>query len=497
MTNELISAEMVNSARKGNQEAIATLYTQTYQDVYYVIRTMTKVNRETAQDLIQDTYLKAFQRLDQLREAEKFGAWIKKIAINSTVDYIRKNKDVLFSELSCDESYGEYDLEEDNPSHIPELVLDRQETARILHDILDSLPTGQRAVISMHYFQGKTIKEIAVLMEKEEGTIKAQLNHGRKNLANKVRELEYKEHIKLYGLSPIPFLLLLLRNAESMPMEPDEIVLERISHSEELIKICTATDVSSNIAGKPMSAAVKGTAAKGMMSKIAAGTLAATLVCGGAVIGFRETLAVPPENASPVVSQQTTIEADYETLIEDYLSIMKGDIPIQQSNIDLSRSALWVTPAGSVIDQNGYFVIRDSVRYTVFEYDINGDQTNELITCEEYKMLDNEWEGEILDIFTFHEGKPVWLIAGQYRGWIDLCEDGVIRMVGNGGVASNGYNYYKIQDGELRIIETGTEDWGNYSVNGFSCSNVEFQQLIERYVPLTDPEFELITVYEP
>lgn len=110
--------------------------------------------------------------------------------------------------------------------------------------------------------------------------------------------------------------------------------------------------------------------------------------------------------------------------------------------------------------------------------------------------MDIGWEGDILDVFTFHDGKPVLLISGGYRSWIDLCEDGVIRMIGSGGAEAHGYYYYKIYDGKLEIIDTGSEEWGSYSVNGFSVSNKEFQQLIESHAPLTDPDFELITMIE-
>ena len=494
MADKLITDDLINAAQKGSQEAITELYNHTYQSVYFVIRSMIRADEETVQDLIQDTYLKAFQKLNQLRESEKFSAWVKKIARNSTVDYLRKNKEVHFSALSNDESFGEFDFEDEEPSHMPDLELDRQETSRILRQVLDSLPNGQRAIISMHYLQDMPVEEIAVLLGKKEGTIKAQLSNGRKNMAKKIREMEQKENIKLYGLSPIPVLLLLLRNAERSPMQPDAAVLERIIQNESLVRTSAAT----NAAKKMAEAGMKPAVAKGIMGKIAAGALAATVLCGGAVIRSRVTHAVQPEDTSPSASEQMTVEVDYDALVADYTSIIKGEMPIHEASVDLNRSDTWSTPACASIDSNGYFVTNSSstVRYSVFEYDINGDQINELITYEEYKVLDFGWEGTIIDIFTFYDGQPVLLISGEYRGWITLCKDGVIRYVGTGGAEHQSFDYYKIQDGKLELIDTGLEAWENYSVNGHSVTNQEFYEFMEQYPPLTDLDFELVTTIE-
>lgn len=220
MPDRYFCPEWVSAAKAGNQQAITELYTCAWQEVSIVIRSMIRTDEDTVLDLVQDTFVKAFQRLEQLDDPAKYHAWVKQIARNTTLDHLKKSKAVLFSELSDDDSIH-IEIEDEDLSHLPDVALDKQESARLLREILDSPPQMQRTVLSLHYIQDIPVKEIAAILGRSENTIKVQLHKGRKNLEQKIRELEQKEDIKLYSLSPLAFLLLLLRNVETMPMQPD------------------------------------------------------------------------------------------------------------------------------------------------------------------------------------------------------------------------------------------------------------------------------------
>lgn len=129
---------------------------------------------------------------------------------------------------------------------------------------------GQRVVISMRYLQEMSIKEIAAALEKDERTVRSQLHFGRKTLTQKVRELEKKQGIRLYSLAPLPLLLLLLRNMESVPVQPDAAVLGNVLHS-------SATTASAGAATQAASSVV--------VKKVAAGVLAATALTS-TIIGY-------------------------------------------------------------------------------------------------------------------------------------------------------------------------------------------------------------------
>lgn len=96
--------------------------------------------------------------------------------------------------------------------------MDRQETERLIDEILNDLPEEQRAVISMFYYEQQSVEEIAAELGVSKNTVKSRLNYGRKKVESEVRALE-KKGTKLYGLAPIPFLLLLFRQMEAQAAE--------------------------------------------------------------------------------------------------------------------------------------------------------------------------------------------------------------------------------------------------------------------------------------
>ena len=174
--------ELVLLARKGDQEAISELYEQTYNSVYQSVRAIMK-DEEEALDVVQDSYIKGFQNLDKLETPEKYQAWMKQIAANQARDYLRKKRPVLFSERVNQEG-EELDLQQPDEclEHMPDEVIDRQETTRLMNDILSTLSEEQRLAICMFYYEEKSVKEISAALNCSENTVKSRLNYGRKKI---------------------------------------------------------------------------------------------------------------------------------------------------------------------------------------------------------------------------------------------------------------------------------------------------------------------------
>ena len=109
------SEELIAQAVDGEQEAITELYNRTYNNAYYTVKALIK-DEDTILDIVQDSYVKAFKNLNQLKEANKFRAWLKRICHNHAVDYLRKTKPVMFSAMSTnDEKIVEF--EDDGRGH--------------------------------------------------------------------------------------------------------------------------------------------------------------------------------------------------------------------------------------------------------------------------------------------------------------------------------------------------------------------------------------------
>ena len=209
--NVPISPELVAKAKAGDQAAFSELYQLTNTALYRSIRAMVH-NEDTAWDIEQETYLKAYQSLDKLEHNEAFLPWLRRISVNVTATEMSKRLPMNFSDLADEDG----DLPEQVDLSIdaqPELAMDRKETSRLVREILSELPEQQHLVLGMHYYEDLSVKEICELLHLAPSTVKTQLIRGRKHVENRVRALE-KQGVKLYGLSPMAFLVALMRRAE-------------------------------------------------------------------------------------------------------------------------------------------------------------------------------------------------------------------------------------------------------------------------------------------
>ncbi len=207
-----VTQELLDRARAHDREALSILYETSSLELYRTIRALVR-DEDLAMDIHQDSYIQAFSHLDQLREAGRFLPWLRQIAVNEARGQLRKKRPALFTELSPEADGPELALPDPRPEVSPELSLERKENARLVREILDGLSDGQRLILGMYYYEEIPIRQIAEDTGLSPGTVKAQLSRGRARVEKEVRRLE-AQGVKLYGLSPLPFLLALLRKAE-------------------------------------------------------------------------------------------------------------------------------------------------------------------------------------------------------------------------------------------------------------------------------------------
>ena len=335
--------ELIDRARNNDQVAITELYNKTYSSVYYTVKALIK-DEDAALDILQDSYIKAFKSLEQLKEPEKFKAWVKQIAHNRAIDYLRKTKPLLFSEMESTDSDTPLEFEDTNTDNLPEAVIDRDETSRLIREILNDLPDEQRAVISMFYYEQLSVKEIAEELGVSENTVKSRLNYGRKKIETKVLDLE-KKGTKLYGLAPIPFLLLLFKtqSAQAASVAP-AVSANVLSACSVKAAAVTATKASSGIIG---------TLKSSLAAKITAGVLSVAVV-GGATFGIIHGInsaKVTPQSYEVAVAESVDFSPVKEQFKADYTAAFiadgsdNGALSINgdwyDDNIDLMRSLFY------------------------------------------------------------------------------------------------------------------------------------------------------------
>lgn len=329
-----ITDDLISLAAKGDQDAITTLYNRTYNKVYHTIKSIIS-DDDTVLDIIQDSYIKGFKNLSQLESAERFASWMKRIAVNTAKDYLKKKKPVLFSDLANED--GELDFVDDRTEHLPEKVIDAKETTRLVNEILNTLSEEQRMVVGMFYYEQMSVKEIAHTLDCSESTVKSRLFHGRKKIESKVLELE-KKGTKLYSLAPVPFLMLLFKSVEIQSIEiPSAAILSAI-------KLQCGTAAAGAIASGTATQSVSGTGIKAAISaisktvgaKVAVATVAVTIATGGTVAIINSRKSPEPTALPDTTYQVISTEVPSETTSVPTKSPVPTEIPASAIKVDFS-----------------------------------------------------------------------------------------------------------------------------------------------------------------
>ena len=166
--------DIITKAQKGNKKAMETLYRSTCDELAcYCIQLCG--NEQDAQDLMQDTYLAAFEKLYQYRRDDNFKGWLHTIARNKLYNKIRDEKPQMLTELT------EEVIDDEEEIYAPEGYAERKDVQRILDEIITGeLSESQRITVTSYYYDEKNIHEISEELGCPEGTVKTRLYHSRR-----------------------------------------------------------------------------------------------------------------------------------------------------------------------------------------------------------------------------------------------------------------------------------------------------------------------------
>ena len=195
----------LEEAKLGNSDVWTKIYEAVYRDIHYICMEFLK-NEEDALDAEQETFIKIYQKIEQLKNPDSFLPWAKQIATNTCLNMLKKRKDITFSDLEADMNKDgsdvEFDPEDANITFRPEEQADIRETSRIIQEMLNELPDEQRLSLELLYGSELSVKEIAEAMECSENTVKSRLRYGRRSMEEKV-ELLRKNGTKLFAIPAI------------------------------------------------------------------------------------------------------------------------------------------------------------------------------------------------------------------------------------------------------------------------------------------------------
>ncbi|HAO78473.1 MAG TPA: RNA polymerase subunit sigma-24 [Verrucomicrobia subdivision 3 bacterium] len=185
----MLEPDLVRQARRGDLNAYDELVKRYQQRIYATIYHMTS-NHEDANDLAQESFIKAFQALNTFKGGSTFYTWLYRIAVNKTINFLKQRKKRQHMSLNDIDFNAEHDPD------LVALISDKtpfrnaglSELQKFLNEALLKLSEPHRMVVVLHDVQGQSHEEIAEIMGCNIGTVRSRLFYARQQLQGYLSE---------------------------------------------------------------------------------------------------------------------------------------------------------------------------------------------------------------------------------------------------------------------------------------------------------------------
>ena len=330
--------ELVLSAKNGNKKAFDKLYKLTSNDVWFTCVSLLK-DEENAKDIMQETYITAFLKLDTLKDEEKFCGWLTAIATNKSKNKLKGkveyqiDDEVLITEAETDELM------------LPEEYITKTEKRKVLLQIMeDTLSFNQYQTVLMFYFDEMSISEIAQGLEISEGTVKSRLNSSRAKMKTAVEDYEKKSGDKLHGVVVVPFFTTIFKEEAKSLAVPNITI--KLPNGQTLAT--SATKGFATGAKSTVSSIVKATATATVKTKVIAVVCGATILAGISAVGISILAGC---NAEKEPTEPSVIFSTVQTSTVP-TTVPKTTVPKAVKDL-VDKGEIKVDKDGNITDKNG------------------------------------------------------------------------------------------------------------------------------------------------
>ena len=330
--------ELVLSAKNGNKKAFDKLYKLTSNDVWFTCVSLLK-DEENAKDIMQETYITAFLKLDTLKDEEKFCGWLTAIATNKSKNKLKGkveyqiDDEVLIAKTETDELM------------LPEEYINKAEKRKVLLQIIeDTLSFNQYQVVLMFYFNELSIAEIAQALEISEGTVKSRLNSSRAKMKTAIEDYENKSGDKLHGGVVVPFFTTIFKEEAKSLAVPNITI--KLPNGQTLAT--SATKGIATGAKSTVSSIVKATANATVKAKVIAVVCGATILAGTSAVGISILAGC---NAEKEPTEPSVISSTVQTSTVP-TTVPKTTVPKAVKDL-VDKGEIKVDKDGNITDKNG------------------------------------------------------------------------------------------------------------------------------------------------
>ena len=270
-------SHLVEKIKKGDNKSFEKLYKLTEREVWFTCISFLK-NETTAQDIMQETYITAFLKIQSLEKSSQIRSWLNRIAVNKCKNYLKGK-----GEIQLDDEIFENQAIVDERISIPEeYISDKAKREIILSIMQEVLSDVQYQTVIMHYFNEMTVDEIAEVFECSRGTVLSRLNYSRAKMKTAIEDYENKSGDKLHGVVVVPFFTTIFKEEAKSLAVPNITI--KLPNGQTLAT--SATKGIATGAKSTVSSIVKATATATVKTKVIAVVCGATILAGTLAVGI-------------------------------------------------------------------------------------------------------------------------------------------------------------------------------------------------------------------
>ncbi len=176
----LTEKQLISRLKNGDVEALKQIM-HIYQDFVYTLALQMVKVKTVAEELTQDVFVKVFKKIDSFAERSKFSTWLYTITYRSCLNYLEK-KQIVFSRSELENENSDdksTDLFDSTDKVIEDFTFEENEKQNILWSAIDVLPMQNGIIITLHYLQQFSVREISEMLNMSANTVKTHLFRGR------------------------------------------------------------------------------------------------------------------------------------------------------------------------------------------------------------------------------------------------------------------------------------------------------------------------------
>ncbi len=328
-------SHLVEKIKKGDNKSFEKLYKLTEREVWFTCISFLK-NETTAQDIMQETYITAFLKIQSLEKSSQIRSWLNRIAVNKCKNYLKGK-----GEIQLDDEIFENQAIVDERISIPEeYISDKAKREIILSIMQEVLSDVQYQTVIMHYFNEMTVDEIAEVFECSRGTVLSRLNYSRAKMKTAIEDYENKSGDKLHGVVVVPFFTTIFKEEAKSLAVPNITI--KLPNGQTLAT--SATKGFATGAKSTVSSIVKATATATVKTKVIAVVCGATILAGTSAVGISILAGC---NAEKEPTEPSVISSTVQT------STVQTSTVSSEVSKAIEDNGLKIDKEGNITDKNG------------------------------------------------------------------------------------------------------------------------------------------------